>query len=84
MKKRNGRASSLEAELKQLELKIKKANRLAAKGIEENVSLFHAMASEAEKDLKRLKGVGKTSLRAFRNELKRSWKDLKRIAYQQF
>ena len=49
-----------------------------------NRSLFHAIASEAEKDLKRFKGIGKVSLRAFQTELKRSWKDLKRIAYQQF
>ena len=84
MKKRNGRAASVEAELRQLQLKLKKANRLAAKGIEKNLTLFGAIAHSAEKDLKRLKGIGKTSLHAFRIELKRSWNDLKRIAYQQF
>lgn len=84
MKKGNESIPALEADLKRLQLKIKKANQLAAKGIEKHVSLFHTIAISAEKDLKRLKGVGKVSLRAFQTELKRSWKDLKRIAHQQF
>jgi predicted flap endonuclease-1-like 5' DNA nuclease len=84
MKTGNGRTPSLDAQLKALQSRMKKANQLAAKGIQENVRKFDAITNAAEKDLKRLKGVGKSALRTFKSELKRSWKDLKRIAQQQF
>jgi len=84
MKKGNGRTPSLDAQLKQLQIRMKKANQLAAKGIQENVRKFDAIANAAERDLKRLKGVGKNALRSFQSELKRSWMDLKRVAQRQF
>lgn len=80
----NGRSPSLDAQLKRLRIKMRSANRRAAKGIEENVRKFDVIANAAERDLKRLRGVGKVALRAFRSELKRSWMDLKRVAHQQF
>lgn len=80
----NGRAPSLDAQLKRLRAKMKKANRLAAKGIETNLRKFDAITNAAERDLKKLRGVGKNALRTFRSELKRSWNDLKRVAQRQF
>jgi hypothetical protein len=80
----NGRSPSLDAQLKKLRIKIKSANKMAAREIEDNVRKFGFIAEAAERDLKRLRGLGKGTLRAFRSELKRSWKDLKRVAQQQF
>ncbi|HSA58826.1 MAG TPA: hypothetical protein VLJ37_04000 [bacterium] len=80
----NGRTPSLDAQMKRLRAKMKNANRLAAKGIEANVRKFDAIANAAERDLRKLRGVGKNALRTFRSELKRSWQDLKRVAHQQF
>jgi hypothetical protein len=70
--------------MKQLRIKLQKANRLAAKEIEKNVRKFGVIADAAERDLKKLRGAGKTALRSFRGELKRSWQDLKRVAQRQF
>lgn len=80
----NGRAPSMDAQLRRLRIKIQKANRLAAKEIEKNVQKFGIIANAAERDLRKLKGAGKSALRIFRSELKRSWMDLKRVAHQQF
>ena len=80
----NGHSPSLDAQLRRLRVKIRKANRLAAREIEKNVQKFGIIANAAERDLRKLRGAGKSALRAFRGELKRSWKDLKRVAHQQF
>jgi hypothetical protein len=80
----NGHSPSLNAQLKRLRIRIKSANRVAAKEIQGNIHKFGVIASAAERDLKRLRGLGKGTLRAFRSELKRSWNDLKRVAHQQF
>lgn len=80
----NGHSPSLNAQLLRLRLRLRKANRLAAKEIEKNVRKFGVIANAAERDLRKLRGAGKIALRAFRGELKRSWKDLKRVAHQQF
>jgi hypothetical protein len=80
----NGHSPSLEAQMKRLRAKVKKANRQAARGIETNIRKFGIIANAVERDLKKLRGAGKSALRTFRNELKRSWKDLKRVAHQQF
>ena len=80
----NGHSPALEAQLKRLRIKIKKANSLAAKEIEKNVRKFGVIAHAAEKDLKKIRGAGKTALRGFRSELKRAWQDLKRVAHRQF
>jgi archaellum component FlaC len=83
-KRGNGRSPSLNAQLNRLRIKIKKANYLAAKEIEKNVHKFGIIVNAAERDLRKLKGAGKSALRSFRGELKKSWKDLKRVAHQQF
>lgn len=75
---------ALEAQLKKLRIKIRQANRQATAEIEKNVRKFGIIAQAAEKDLQKLKGAGKVALRGFRSELKKSWKDLKRVAQRQF
>ena len=79
----NGRAA-IDRKLLALRLKIRRANRLAAKEIERNVRKFGIIAHAAERDLKKLRGAGKIAMRGFRTELKKSWKDLKRVAHQQY
>lgn len=80
----NGQSPALEAQVKRLRIKIRKANQAAAKEIQRNVHKFGIIANAAERDLKKLRGAGKNALRIFRSELKRSWQDLKRVAHQQF
>jgi hypothetical protein len=68
----NGHSPALNAQLRRLRIKVKIANRLAAKEIERNVRKFGIIANAAERDL------------SFRSELKRSWQDLRRVAQRQF